>query len=118
MLLQYHAGTLNYDIRRILVDFLLKENTSFVQDIDWKKMLSLPQFSGQTRSSINQLFNSMVKNTARYLGCERDAVNITDIAKHTNAKANPANINNSLTLSGKDAERREQIIKFYRSLEK
>merc|ERR1711874_185265 len=106
------------DIRRILVDFLLKENASFIQDIDWQKLLNLPQFSGQTKRSVTECFRLMVLRTSRHLGCEQDKVNITDIANHINAKANPANMNNSLVLSGKKAERQNKIIKFYKSLEK
>ena len=45
---RYHAGTLNMDVKKVLLDHLVENNMDYTQDVDWKELAKLPKFAGST----------------------------------------------------------------------
>jgi len=108
LLLQYHAGTVNFDVKRILANHLLEKNLVYMQDIPWTELLMNPQFAGHTKSSLGHIFNDLVRLTQRKHGCKREEVTIEQIAAYVD-KLKPK--------FGKQvSSHKQELIDHYRSL--
>merc|ERR1719319_119111 len=111
ILLQYHAGTLNFDVRTILVNYLLEKKVRFIQDIPWSQVLACPQFSGHTKDSLTKEFEKLTLMTMNTLKLKRTQINIEDMAETAKAKLSEYKVN----LSGKEALEKIGFVEFYKT---
>ena len=80
-ILQFHHKTLNLEIRPMLVNFLV-DNFDSIEEIDWAKVLEVPEFAGHTIRSIKKLFHSNVMHrTARILDIKKSKLTIDQLAE-------------------------------------
>ena len=112
LLLQHHAGTVNFDVKRILVNHLLEKNLTYMQDISWSDLLTFPQFAGHTKRSLSRAFNDLIISTQRKNQCKREEVTIEKVAEFVNDRYNP---HKSKTVS-QFASQRKEIVNYYKSL--
>lgn len=110
-ILQYHAGTMNYDIRKIFLSFLKAKGCKYLQDIDWIDLLNKPQFAGHGRMNLTYLFNGLRRSTARKLKCDVHKVTVSDIVKYFDENCPSRN-----TMKGRRTERQTAIIQYYTTL--
>jgi len=64
MLKRYHAGTLNDDVREVLINHLVKNKLNYSQEVDWKELAKLPKFAGTTPSYLNKLYLALKASTS------------------------------------------------------
>ena len=50
ILTRYQAGTLDVEVKKVLLDHLVKNNMDYTQNVDWKELAKLPKFAGSTPS--------------------------------------------------------------------
>jgi len=111
ILLQYHAGTLNFDVRTILVNYLLEKKVRFIQDIPWSQLLKCPQFSGHTKDSLTKEFEKLTLMTMNNLKLNRTEITIADMAETAKSKLSEYKVN----LSGKEALEKIGFVEFYKN---
>ena len=79
-LLQYYKKSLNLEIRPMLAN-VLADNFESVDSIDWKIVMSFPEFSGFTESILSFIFSSKIlSNASRRLGVKRSDLSLKEIA--------------------------------------
>jgi len=89
-LTRHHAGTLNMDIRKVLLEHLLENNMQFAQDVDWKELAMLPKFAGATSQYLHRKWQDMRTSTRRnYPELSEDKLNTEEIQRwYNNSKRN------------------------------
>lgn len=112
LLLQFHAGTINLDVRRILANYLLEKNLVHMVDIPWGELLLNPQFAGHTSTSLHQVLNEMIISIQRRNNCKREDVTAQQIADYANEKFNP----HKAKVLGKSALQKMQLVGYYKEL--
>ena len=65
MLHRYHAGTLNDDVREVLINHLVKNKLNYTQEIDWTELAQLSKFAGSTSTYLNKMYAQLRDNTGR-----------------------------------------------------
>merc|ERR1719470_400504 len=65
LLTRYQAGTLNVDVRKVLLDHLVENNMNYTQDVDWKELAKLPKFAGTTSVHLSRQLSNMKESTRR-----------------------------------------------------
>ena len=73
---RYHAGTLNMDVKKVLLEHLVENNMDYTQDVDWKELAKLPKFAGSTSSYLSRQLSSM-RETTRAMSPELSPVELT-----------------------------------------
>jgi len=114
ILLQYHAGTLNLDISKPFFNYLVENKFNYIQDIDWDKVLSQPQFAGHTKSSLTLAFINLKKEVSVKLGCKLSEVTVPQMCQLVNDK--PVKMKTDATLNGKLYKKRSELINYYNKL--
>ena len=88
-LLQYYKKSLNLEIRPMLAN-VLADNFESVDSIDWKIVMSFPEFSGFTESILSFIFSSKIlSNASRRLGVKRSDLSLKEIAIDAEALVRP-----------------------------
>ena len=110
MLLQYYNKTLNLELRPMLVNFLA-DNFASLDEIEWKRVLDLPEFVGHTIASVKIIFHStIIDRLSTYLGIKRTEVTLQQLAEA--AKTYP----HFKQLSDKSKEKQNKIIEYFEKL--
>ena len=82
-LLQYYNKTLNLEIRPMLANFLAEHFVSY-KEIDWKFVLTFPEFKGHTEESLRLIFyTKMLFYATRNLKLKRNEITLAQIAEDT-----------------------------------
>lgn len=82
-LMQYYNKTLNLEIRPMLANFLAENFVSYKQ-IDWKFVLTFPEFKGHTEESLRLIFyTKMLFYATRNLKLKRNEITLAQIAEDT-----------------------------------
>merc|ERR1719158_1835387 len=82
-ILQYLSGTLNYDIRRMLVNHLA-DTFSNKDDIDWPLVASKPEFVGHTEESLRYRLKYTVVLVRKYKNTNNEEITLRQIADGAN----------------------------------
>ena len=110
ILLQYYSKTLNLDLRPMLVNFLADNFTS-LEEIDWKRVLILPEFVGHTTASVKLIFHwTILHRLSKYLGVNRTEVTLQQLAEAV--KTYPF----FKPLSDKSKENQNKMIEYFEKL--
>ena len=81
MLLQYYAGTLNLDVRFMLVDYLAKVYLT-LEEVRWEELVrARPEFSGHTDSSLRYQFIELHKILRKGKLMDDSESSLEDIAR-------------------------------------
>jgi len=84
-LTRHHAGTLNMDIRKVLIDHLLEKNMQFAQEVDWKELAKLPKFAGATHRYLHRKWTIMRTSTRdKYPELSEDKLTTEEIQRWYN----------------------------------
>ena len=115
MLLRHHAGTLNVNVREVLVDYLVEQNHNFSQDIEWREMCKLPKFAGMTPRLLQAVFNSLKSNTSTKYPEKSKAELTAETVESFMGRRDTSEATEKLTASNKDKreENQKQLINFY-----
>ena len=82
-LMQYYNKTLNLEIRPMLANFLAEHFVSY-KEIDWKFVLTFPEFKGHTEESLRLIFyTKMLFYATRNLKLKRNEITLAQIAEDT-----------------------------------
>merc|ERR1719318_1011259 len=109
VLTRYQAGTLNVEVRKVLLDHLVENNMNYAQDVDWKELAKLPKFAGSTSTYLsNQL--SYMKAATQAMSPKLSPVELTTGAiqswyRNSERKGNT-----------KKEEYREELIAVYKKI--
>ena len=110
-LLQYFKKTLNLEVRPMLANLLVNHFKSY-EDIDWKFVMTFPEFSGHTEGSLRMLFYSkMINYTMRHLKLKRSEITLENIAE--DAKINYANTS---AVTKPVEKRQKELIEYFEKL--
>jgi hypothetical protein len=63
LLKRYHAGTLNKDVREVLINHLFKNKLNYAQEVNWKALAKLAKFAGTTPTYLNKMYRTL-RNSA------------------------------------------------------
>jgi len=113
LLLQFHAGTVNLDVRRPLVNYFLEKNIRYRQEAKWSELLNYSHFEGHTERSLSTIFSTIVINIQRKYRCKREEVTIERMSDWVNDRCNPHKLN---TTESKALRRKLEIIDYYKSV--
>eukprot|EP00092_Neocalanus_flemingeri_P003075 GFUD01003284.1.p1 GENE.GFUD01003284.1~~GFUD01003284.1.p1 ORF type:complete len:465 (-),score=109.47 GFUD01003284.1:19-1413(-) len=78
---RYHAGTLDTDVREELINYLVENKLNYPQDIDWDKLVKLPDFAGHTSTSLILLRHSLITCARKKYSMKYDQVT-ADVIQH------------------------------------
>ena len=108
-LLGYYTKTLNLDVRQMLANVLAEKFDKY-DKIDWTSLLSYPEFSGHTVTSLQFLFNAYLNKTAaRHLNVDHTTLTLKQIAEDAQTSYNSSKI-----AVGKSVQtRQEKIIEYF-----
>merc|ERR1719318_2105077 len=109
VLMRYKAGTFNMDVKKVLLDHLLKNNMNYTQDVDWKELAKLPKFAG-TNSVYLAIQLSIMKQNAGKMSPGLSPVELT-----TGAIQSWYNTSERLPNTKKD-EYQEELIAVYKKI--
>ena len=115
-LLQYHAGTLHLDVKRLFLNYLNERKVTYLQDINWSELLGESQFAGHNRTSLTLDFHGLRFRVSRAKKCHSSEVTVPEMTVFVNEKHKPSRINSEIILKGKRAKHIEEVIKYYKSL--
>jgi len=105
-LTRHHAGTLNMDVRKVLLDHLLEHNMQYAQDVNWKELAKLPKFAGATHQHLYRKYESMRSNTSsKYPELSEDKLTTEEIQRWYN--------NSRRNSTQKKDEYNERLVDFY-----
>jgi len=65
MLHRYHAGTLDKDVREVLINHLVKNKLNYTQEIDWSELAKLPKFAGTTPAYLSRVYSTLREATGK-----------------------------------------------------
>ena len=69
-ILRYYAGTLEKDVRLLMIQHVKKEGWQYGIDVDFKLLASQPGFEGHTHASLGHLYAGLQMNAMRRTGLE------------------------------------------------
>jgi len=110
-ILQNYCGTLNLDIRRMLINYLL-ETFGTIDNINWT--LSARRFEdvGHTETSLRHVFDSSRKYIKRQLKPNKNSTEVT-LKQFADCAEEYFGNNNCLKLREKDLDRQKQVIAYF-----
>jgi len=111
-ILQYHHGTLNFDIRRMLLNYLA-ESYECKDDIDWPLVAERPEFVGHTESSLRYIFFQccyLVKDHENLTHLNNSEVTLRQLAEGAN---NSFCEENCAKMLKKVLTRQKQVIDYF-----
>jgi len=83
-ILGHYNKCLNLDIKLMLANFLAS-NFQTTSEINWKIVLSQPEFSGHTEISVKKVFHRLVYKSSKYFSVDKLQVTCQQIAQYTRA---------------------------------
>ena len=109
-LLSHYNKSLNLDIRPMLANYVAEHFTD-VDNIQWDKILTYPEFAGHTETSIGILYKgTMVRHAEMRLGVHRKHLTLRQIAD------NVEELSKKLSVSEKEKRRKMEVINHFEKL--
>jgi len=109
-ILQHYSGTLNFDIRIILANYLA-ENFDCLDSIDWVVVATRPEFVGHTQGSLRSIFyGHLFKSTKLNSDIEYSQITLKNIADNANVAYSPEN---SRKVSQNVLKRQKSVIDYF-----
>jgi len=109
VLMRYKAGTLNMDVKKVLLDHLVKNNMNYTQDVDWKELAKLPKFAGSNSVYLAIQLSIMKQNTGKM------SPGLSPVQLTTGAIQSWYNTSNRLPNTKKE-EYQEELIAVYKKI--
>lgn len=109
-ILQHYSGTLNFDIRRILANYLA-DNFYSLDSIDWLVVAKRPEFVGHTQGSLRSIFfGYLFKSTKIKNDLDYSQITLKNIADNANVAYSAEN---SRKVSDNVLKRQKAVIDYF-----